>query len=56
MQKMRFAKAVAFSCLSECYDDLFAKCEKKKVQVRENAFILPTLSVYTWCRMCTTTR
>ena len=47
MKKMRFAKAVAFSCLSVCYEYLFAKCEKKGAQVREIAFILPTLSVYT---------
>mgnify|MGYP003291086430 len=47
MKKMRFAKAVAFSCLSVGYEDWFAKCEKKGAQVREIAFILPTLSVYT---------
>lgn len=47
MEKMRFAKAVAFSCLSAGYVDWFAKCEKNGAQVREIAFILPTLSVYT---------
>ena len=47
MKKMRFAKAVAFSCLSVCYEGWFAKCEKNGAQVREIAFILPTLSVYT---------
>lgn len=44
---MRFAKVVAFSCISVGYEGLSAKCEKKGAQVREIAFILPTLSVYT---------
>ena len=47
MKKMRFAKAVAFFCISVGYEDWFAKCEKNGAQVREIAFILPTLSVYT---------
>ena len=47
MKKMRFAKAIAFSYISVGYEDWFAKCEKNGAQVREIAFILPTLSVYT---------
>ena len=47
MKKMRLLSQIAFSCLSVGYEDWFAKCEKKGAQVREIAFILPTLSVYT---------